>query len=132
MKLKCFMVDLAALGMAIGGSGCEENSNPGAIIAIDDSNTVFPIAEEFKKPNNARATIKETTVKRYHYDSHKQFENHLANLVTPYNLAGRLKTLKSLTLYEYICEIWTKDPERFRLNPIYQMPRLNIYPLYIV
>ncbi len=51
MKLKCFMVGRAALGMTIASSGCEENSNSGAIIAIDGSSTVFPITEavaEFK------------------------------------------------------------------------------------
>jgi hypothetical protein len=34
------------------------------------------------------------------------------------------KTLKGLTPYEYICKIWTAEPERFRLNPIHQMPGL--------
>jgi len=28
-------------------------------------------------------------------------------------------------IYEYICECWTKEPERFRLDPIHQMPGLN-------
>jgi transposase InsO family protein len=71
-------------------------------------------------------TIKEATVKRYHYDSHQQLEAHLENFVTAYNFARRLKTLKGLTPYEYICKIWTTEPERFRLNPIHQMPGLNI------
>ena len=26
---------------------------------------------------------------------------------------------------EYICKIWTSEPERFILNPIHQMPGLN-------
>ncbi|MGE0626438.1 MAG: IS481 family transposase, partial [Hyphomicrobiaceae bacterium] len=37
----------------------------------------------------------------------------------------RLKTLKGLTPYEAICKQWTSEPERFRLNPIHQMPGLN-------
>jgi hypothetical protein len=35
--------------------------------------------------------------------------------------------LKGLTPYEYICKIWTAEPERFRLDPIHQMPGLNSY-----
>ena len=70
-------------------------------------------------------TIKEATVKRYHYDSHKQLESHLTNFVDAYNFARRLKTLKRLTPYEFIAKAWTKQPERFRLDPIHQMPGLN-------
>ncbi|PHR51369.1 MAG: IS481 family transposase, partial [Robiginitomaculum sp.] len=42
-----------------------------------------------------------------------------------YNYVRRLKTLSSLTPYEYICKIWTSEPDRFKLNPIYQMTGLN-------
>ena len=70
-------------------------------------------------------TIKEATVKRYHYDSHRQFEAHLADFVSAYNFGRRLKTLNGLTPYEFICKIWTKEPKRFRLNPLQQMPGLN-------
>ena len=68
-------------------------------------------------------TIKEATVKRFHYDD--QLRTHLADFVAAYNFGRRLKTLKGLTPYEFICKCWTKEPERFRLNPIHQMPGLN-------
>ena len=42
-----------------------------------------------------------------------------------YNFGRRLKTLKGLTPYEFICKQWTTEPERFTLNPIHQMPGLN-------
>jgi hypothetical protein len=42
-------------------------------------------------------TIKEATVKRYHYDSHQLFEQHLADFINAYNYARRLKTLKRHT-----------------------------------
>ena len=71
-------------------------------------------------------TIKDATVKRYHYDSHDQFARHLADFVSAYNLGRRLKTLKGLTPYEFICKCWTSQPQRFKLNPIHQMPGLNI------
>jgi transposase InsO family protein len=70
-------------------------------------------------------TIKEATVKRFHYDDHQQFETHLCDFVSAYNFARRLKTLKGLTPYEFICKQWTSEPERFKLNPIHQMPGLN-------
>ena len=42
-----------------------------------------------------------------------------------YNFAPRLKTLGGLMPYEYICKIWTSEPDKFILNPIHQMPELN-------
>jgi transposase-like protein len=70
-------------------------------------------------------TIKEATVKRFHYDDHDQLRRHLADFVMAYNFGRRLKTLKGLTPYEHICKCWTNEPERFTLNPIHQMPGLN-------
>ena len=70
-------------------------------------------------------TIKNATVKRYHYDCHDQLRSHLGDFLSAYNFARRLKTLKGLTPYEYICCIWTSEPERFRLDPTHQMPGLN-------
>jgi transposase InsO family protein len=70
-------------------------------------------------------TIKEATVKRYHYDRHEELESHLADFIDAYNYGRRLKTLRGLTSYEFIVAAWTKEPERFRLNPIHQMPGLN-------
>ena len=70
-------------------------------------------------------TLKEATVKRYHYDSHGQLETHLGHFISAYNFGRRLKTLKGLTPFEFICKCWTTEPERFRLNPIHQMPGLN-------
>lgn len=61
-------------------------------------------------------TIKEATVKRFHYDSHDQLRTHLADFMAAYNFARRLKTLSGLTLYEYICKVWTSAPDRFILN----------------
>jgi transposase-like protein len=70
-------------------------------------------------------TIKEATVKRYHYDSHRQLQSHLSDFINAYNYGRRLKTLKGLTPYEFICKTWTKEPERFTLDPTHQMPGLN-------
>ncbi|MCI1530807.1 MAG: integrase core domain-containing protein, partial [Acetobacter sp.] len=70
-------------------------------------------------------TIKEVTVKRFHYDSHEQLRTHLNDFIAAYNFGRRLKTLKGLTPYEYICKIWTSEPDRFIINPIHQIPGLN-------
>ena len=70
-------------------------------------------------------TTKDATVKRNHYDSHDQLRGHLADFLDAYNDARRLKTLNGLTPYEYICKVWTSEPDRFILNPIHQMPGLN-------
>ncbi len=70
-------------------------------------------------------TIKEATVKRFHYDDHAQLKKYLADFIDAYNFRRRLRTLKGLTPYEFICKQWTSEPKRFRLNPIHQMPGLN-------
>ena len=70
-------------------------------------------------------TIKEATVKRFHYDDHDQLRRHLNDFIAAYNFARRLKTLKGLTPYEFICKCWTSEPKRFTLNPTHQMPGLN-------
>jgi transposase InsO family protein len=70
-------------------------------------------------------TIKEATVKRFHYDDHQQLQSHLADFIAAYNFARRLKTLKGLTPFEYICKLWKTEPKRFRLDPTHQMPGLN-------
>jgi len=71
-------------------------------------------------------TLKEATVKRYYYETHDQLRSHLADFVIAYNFARRLKTLNGLTPYEHICQAWTKQPDRFTLDPTHQMPGLNI------
>lgn len=96
--------------------------------------TANDIEHRLTKPNHPwtngqvermNRTIKDATVKRYHYDDHSQLRSHLADFLAAYNFARRLKTLSGLTPYEYICKIWTSEPDQFILNPIHQMPGLN-------
>jgi IS30 family transposase len=74
-------------------------------------------------------TFKDATVRRY-YDTHDQLRRHLSDFLAAYNFARRLKTLRGLTPYEYICKIWTTEPQRFGLDPIHQMPGLNTFKAY--
>lgn len=71
-------------------------------------------------------TIKEATVKRFHYQTHDQLRHHLADFVAAYNFAKRLKTLGGLPSYEFICKCWEKEPQRFNRNPHHQTPGPNI------
>ncbi len=71
-------------------------------------------------------TLKKATVKRYSYRSHDKLKKHLHTFLMAYTFAKRLKTLKGLTAYEYICKIWTTEPERFKINPIQHIVGLNI------
>ena len=46
-------------------------------------------------------TIKDATVKRFHYDDHAQLRRHLVDFIDAYNFARRLKTLKGLIPCEF-------------------------------
>lgn len=75
--------------------------------------------------------IKDATVKRYHYNDHDRLTRHMTNFIRACNFGRRLKTLKGLTPYEFICKCWTSEPERFIVNPIRKMPGLNIQALIV-
>ena len=70
-------------------------------------------------------TLKEATVKRYHYENHAQLREHLYNFLNAYNFAKRLKTLRGLTPYEHIIQCWQKEPKRFKINPAHHKVGLN-------
>lgn len=67
-------------------------------------------------------SLKEATVKRYHYERHEQLREHLAAFVLAYLYAKRLKTLKGLTPYEHIVTAGQKKPERFHQDPTHFTP----------
>jgi hypothetical protein len=46
-------------------------------------------------------------------------------LLAAYNFARRLKPLGGLTPYDYICKIWTSEPERCIHDPIQQKPGMS-------
>jgi hypothetical protein len=105
---------------------------------IPDGLTIAPITRSAERkgteaimPDNGQVermnrTIKDATVKRYHYDSHDQLRAHLADFVSAYDFGRRLKTLRGLTPYEAICKAWSAEPFRFNSNPLHQMPGPNI------
>ena len=63
-------------------------------------------------------TLKEATVRRYHYETHQQLREHLEAFLNAYNFAKRLKTLRGLTPYEHICKAWADQPRQLdTINP---------------
>jgi transposase InsO family protein len=71
-------------------------------------------------------TLKEATVRRYHYETHDHLRAHLRTFLEAYNFAKRLKSLKGLTVFEFISRKWTSEPHRFKLHPDHLIPGPNI------
>jgi len=70
-------------------------------------------------------TIKEATIKAFHYPSLESLKAHVLAFVTAYNFAKHLKALRWKTPFEAICDAWTKDPEAFIINPRHLIPGPN-------
>ncbi|HEX8507304.1 MAG TPA: IS481 family transposase [Hymenobacter sp.] len=62
-------------------------------------------------------TLKEATIKRFHYETADQLNTHLQTFLQAYNFAKRLKRLKGLTPYEFICAEWRNNPSIFQRDP---------------
>jgi transposase-like protein len=67
-------------------------------------------------------TIKDATVKVYHYDDLQSLKAHVLAFVTAYNFAKHLKALRWRTPYQVICEAWTKDQSIFKIDPHHLIP----------
>jgi transposase InsO family protein len=73
-----------------------------------------------------KRTIKDATVRRFYDETHRSLRTHLATFLDAYNFAKRLKSLRGLTPFEGICQLWAEQPERFRLNPLHHIAGVNI------
>lgn len=67
-------------------------------------------------------TIKDATVKVYHYDDLDSLKAHVLAFVTAYNFAKHLKALRWKTPFQAICHAWTKDPSVFKIDPHQLIP----------
>ena len=85
------------------------------------------IEHRLAKPNNPwtngqvehmNLTIKNATVRTYHYSGHDQLRSHLRAFLKAYNFARRLTTLAGLTPYQYISSCFQNDPQRFAIDPL--------------
>ena len=62
-------------------------------------------------------TIKEATVRRYHYQSTDELNEYLQAFLLAYTHAKRLKTLRGRTPHEFTCGQWQKNPVNFNRDP---------------
>jgi len=68
-------------------------------------------------------TIKDATVKVFHYDDLESLKAHVLAFVAAYNFAKHLKALRWRTPFRFICDAWTNDPSVFKINPHHLTPR---------
>ena len=62
-------------------------------------------------------TLKEATVKRFYYETRQHLRRHLTDLVNAYNFARKTQDpQRTHTLRIYLLSLWTKEPQRFKLN----------------
>jgi transposase InsO family protein len=70
-------------------------------------------------------TIKEATVRTFHYDTLGGLAAHLGAFVVAYNFAKHLKGLRWRTPFQAVCDAWARDPTPFKLNPHHLIPGPN-------
>jgi transposase InsO family protein len=108
-------------------SACRENN-------IEHRRTKFRHPWTNGQVERMNRTIKDATVRRYHYSSHYELRHHLKFFIDACNYHRRRKTLGGLTSYEFICKAWTEQPARFRIDPSHltQAPNTEHYPAPIL
>jgi len=62
-------------------------------------------------------TVKEATLRAFHYDDLESLKAHVLSFVTAYNFAKHLKALKWKTPFQSICDAWKSNPTAFKINP---------------
>ncbi len=62
-------------------------------------------------------TIKDATLKLFHYPNLESLKAHVTAFVAAYNFAKHLKALRWKTPFEAIAHAWTTDPSIFKINP---------------
>src|SRR3712207_28187 len=70
-------------------------------------------------------TVKEATVKAFHYPDLEALKAHVLAFVRAYNFAKHLKALRWRTPIQAICDAWAKDPSIFKINPHHLIPGPN-------
>lgn len=70
-------------------------------------------------------TIKEATVKVFHYPDIDSLKTHVLAFVSAYNFAKHLKALRWKPPFEGVCHAWATTPDIFNLNPRHLIPGPN-------
>jgi len=74
-------------------------------------------------------TLKEATVKRYHYTTVAELNTHLQTFLQAYNQGKRLKKLRGKTPYEFMLAEYAKNPGIFIPDPTHDFLGPYSYPL---
>jgi transposase InsO family protein len=67
-------------------------------------------------------TVKDATIKVFHYPDLESLKAHVLAFVTAYNFGKHLKRLRWRTPFQAIREAWAKDPAPFKINPHHLIP----------
>jgi transposase InsO family protein len=70
-------------------------------------------------------TVKDATIKAFHYPGLDALKAHVLAFVRAYNFAKHLKALRWRTPFQAICDAWTKDRSIFKINPHHLIPGPN-------
>ena len=76
--------------------------------ARDHRRTKFNHPWTNRQVERMNRTIKDATVRRFYYETHERLRAHVAIVLDAYNFAKRLKSLRGLTPFERICQLWTE------------------------
>jgi heme oxygenase len=77
------------------------------------------VSRDSRRPNR---TVKEATVRAFHYDDLESLKAHVLSFVTADNFAKHLKALKWKTPFQSICDAWKTNPSAFKINPHHLIP----------
>jgi len=69
-------------------------------------------------------TLKEATIRRYHYQDEKALHTHLQTFLRAYNGGKRLKKLRGKTPYEFVCAEYIQNPGIFIRDPTHDFSGL--------
>ena len=67
-------------------------------------------------------TVKDATVKVFHYPDLEALQAHVLAFVTAYNFAKHLKRLRWRTPFQAVCDAWKADPSAFKVDPRHLIP----------
>jgi hypothetical protein len=70
-------------------------------------------------------TVKEATIKAFHYPDLESLKAHVLAFVSAYNFAKHLKAIRWKTRFEAVCNAWTTTPEIFKFKPRHLIPGPN-------
>ena len=67
-------------------------------------------------------TVKEATVKVFHYPDLEALQAHVLAFATAYNFAKHLKALRWRTPFQAVGDAWKADPSPFKIGPHHLIP----------